>query len=177
MPDFQKTASENAAPGPQARRAPAKRAPRTRPGCRPSPTPRGRPQPRSAAAAQRHAPSSTTEGGKHIIIIIDYYYYYYAVFSVGEAACTRAHAAYRSRTEEVEVGGAAAPQQGPEAHGGRISFPSATSGEAPKGERRGGPRGAREGGGGGGRGRAAHHMPHGCTDQIKRRPQRRHRRR
>ena len=40
------------------------------------------------------------------------YYYYYCVFSDGEAACTRAHAAYRSRTEEVEVGGGLPPQQG-----------------------------------------------------------------
>ena len=29
----------------------------------------------------------------------------------------------------------AAPQQGPKAHGGRISFPGATIGEAPKGEK------------------------------------------
>ena len=55
------------------------------------------------------------------IIII---YYYYWGFSVGEAACTRAHAAGRSRTEEVEVGRGLPPSRGRRPTGGGSACPA-----------------------------------------------------
>ena len=52
----------------------------------------------------------TFHGKCGVEVLLQYYYYYWG-FSVGGAACPRAQTACRPRTEEVEVGGTAAPQQ------------------------------------------------------------------
>ena len=92
------------------------------------------------------------------IIII---YYYYWGFSVGEAACTRAHAAGRSRTEEVEVGRGLPPSRGRRPTGGGSACPAPQMAKPRRARREpeGSPRAEGHVGGGGlgsGRGRATH---------------------
>ena len=76
------------------------------------------------------------------------YYYYYFVFSVGEAACPRAHTADRSRTEEVEVGGGLPPSRGRSPTGGGSASPAPRRAKPRRARNGGAPRGK-----GGGRGR------------------------
>jgi hypothetical protein len=105
---------------------------------------------RGSPSRRRHAPMLTllTFRGDYTSTCLQdsadaKYYYYYLGFSVGEAACTRAHAAYRSRTEEAEVGGGLPPSRGQRPTGGG-SAPPAPRGAKPRRARRFRPEGPSE---------------------------------